>query len=598
MKTNNPSQPSSPYEDQPTQPLGPGESFGPAFNPGSDDDFMPTGAAFPPGSTQPTLAQDDTDAWLRQTGPMPGVNSAPASQTARIAGTSARQNSAPPHWKAKRGGPRVSRRTLLVGAGIAGLGVAAAATGVGLHAIFSNHSESAAPAGNQQIAHLLRRAGFGAAPGELETYSALGITGAVERLINFQNIPNTDMDQRIAAANFNFSKIQDTLNWWLTRMTYTTHPLEEKMTLFWHGLLTSSFRKVGGQRGYPLIKQNNDFLRQNIFSRFDDILAGITINPAMLIWLDGNGSRVGGANENFAREEMELFSLGVGNYTQTDIEQSARALTGWRVNPNTGQAVFIPRAHDNGQKTFLGQTGNFDYKDIARIICAQPAAPTFLATRLWRFFAYANPSASDIQPLVDAYHNNNHSVGAMMHALLTSPAFYSSQAYRARIKSPVEFVAGVFRNLGLGGIEQSKGTILGTLEVMGLLPYDPPNVAGWPGDQVSDNWINTGAWMTRVNAVNALVEYMSKSPTFIQRVQADIQHQQINTSDTFVGYVLTQLIDGQIDSARRQMLIDYVNSNNASGGEGITLVGGKSLSGDSVRGLYYLVLSMPEYQLD
>src|SRR5579859_4240642 len=352
MKTSDPSQPSSPYEDQPTQPLGPGESFGPAFDAESDADLMPIGAALPPDSTQPTLGQGNTDAWLRQTGPMPGVNSAGASQTARIAGTSARQNSNPPHWKAKRGGPLVSRRTLLVGAGIAGLGVAAAATGVGLHSIFSSQNKNAvAPAGNQQIAHLLRRAGFGAAPGELETYSALGINGAVDRLLNYQNIPNTDMDQRIAAANFNFGKIQDTLNWWLARMTYSTHPLEEKMTLFWHGLLTSSFRKVGGQRGFPFIKQNNDFLRQNAFGRFDDILAGITIDPAMLIWLDGNGSRTGAPNENFAREEMELFSLGIGNYTQTDIEQSARALTGWRISPLTGKAVLIPRLHDTGQKT-------------------------------------------------------------------------------------------------------------------------------------------------------------------------------------------------------------------------------------------------------
>ncbi len=547
---------------------------------------------------QPThvLNSGDSDSWLRQTGPTQISNS----QGSAYGGSVSQYNGATSPPPRRRGGPRVSRRALLVGAGIAGVATVAVAAGVEIHNLTTSSSQSAisGPLGsNQQIAHLLRRAGFGAAPGDIATYSALGINGAVDRLMNFQNIPNTVLDQRIAAANFDFSKIQNTLSWWLARMTYTTHPLEEKMTLFWHGLFTSSFRKVGGQRGYPFIKINNDFLRQNIFARFDDILAGVTIDPAMLIWLDGNGSRVGAPNENFAREEMELFTMGVGNYTQNDVEESARALTGWRVSPLLGQAVFVPRLHDNGQKTFLGQTGNFDYKDIARIICAQEVTPKFLATRLWRFFAYVNPSAADIQPLIDAYHNNDHSVGAMMRALLTSSAFYSAQAYRARIKSPIEFVVGAFRNLGLSGIEQ-KGGVLNALELMGEGLYDPPNVAGWPGDQSSDNWMNTGAWMTRVNAINTLVDYMNNSPDFMQRLQGDIQKLKISTPDAFVDYVLAQLIDGQIDSMRREMLIDYLNNDNTGMGRGVTLVGGKSLSGTSVRGLYYLVMSMPEYQLN
>jgi uncharacterized protein (DUF1800 family) len=543
--------------------------------------------------------QSQTDEWLRQTGP----TQTPDSQAVSAYGGSLMHNganSAPPRWQAPKrgGGPRVSRRALLVGAGIAGVATVAVAAGVTIHDLSSSsHSGPSGPlANNQQIAHLLRRAGFGAAPGDIATYGALGISGAVDRLINFQNIPNTTMDQRIAAANFDFTNVQDILRWWLARMTYSAHPLEEKMTLFWHGLLTSSFRKVGGKRGFQFIKQNNDFLRANVFARFDDILAGITVDPAMLIWLDGNGSRAGSPNENFAREEMELFTMGIGNYTQSDIEQSARALTGWRVNFLTGQAVFAPRLHDNSQKTFLGQTGNFDYKDIARIICAQDATPKFLATRLWRFFAYQNPSATDIQPLVDAYHNNNHSVGAMVKAMLTSSAFYSAQAYRARIKSPIEFVVGAFRNLGLIGIEQ-RNNVLAALEVMGEAPYDPPNVAGWPGDQSSGNWINTGAWMTRVNAINTLVLYMNNSPDFMQRLQSDIQKQQIGSPDAFVDYVLTALIDAQIDSERRQMLIDYLNSGETGGGNGVTLTGGKQLPGASVRGLYYLVMSMPEYQL-
>jgi uncharacterized protein (DUF1800 family) len=545
------------FDDFPTQPLGPGERV----------------------EVERTAVASD--------GGVPVSPSAGNDSKSRSTNWSGRQ---------KHRGPHISRRTLLVGAGLAGAATVAVAAGVGIHNLTSPSLATGSLAANQQIAHLLRRAGFGVAPGELETYSALGLTGAVDRLLNFQHIPNTVMDQYIAAATFDFTVAQDILNWWLARMTYSAHPLEEKMTLFWHGLLTSSFRKVGGKRGFGLIKQNNDFLRQNAFARFDDILAGITIDPAMLIWLDGNNSRAGDPNENFAREEMELFTMGIGNYTQTDIEQSARALTGWRVNPLTGKATLIPRFHDDTEKTFLGQTGNFDYKDIARIICAQAITPVFLATRLWRFFAYQDPSIADIQPLVDAYHNHDHSVEAMMRAMLTSSAFYSSKAYRARIKSPIEFVVGAFRNLGLSGFEKNRN-VLGALEVMGQAPYDPPNVAGWPGDQASGNWINTGAWMTRVNAINTLVVSMNRSPDFMQRLQADIQKQHISSSGAFVDYVAVQLIDSQIDSTRRQMLIDYLAADDNAGGKGVTLVGGNALSGASVRGLYYLVMSMPEYQL-
>ncbi len=506
-----------------------------------------------------------------------------------------------PAARKRRGGPRVSRRTLLVGAGVAGLASVAVAAGFTVHNLTASHNATQIGS-DQQIAHLLRRAGFGAGPGDVASYGALGLSGAVDRLLNFQKISNADLDQRIASANFDYSTVVDIQLWWLTRMLYSAHPLEEKMTLFWAGLLTSSFSKVGGKKGYPLIKQQNDFLRQNAFGRFDDLLAGITIDPAMLFWLDGNHSLKGAPNENFAREEMELFSMGVGNYTQTDIEQSARALTGWVVDFQTGKAVFRPQFHDTGNKTFLGQTGNFDYKDIARIICTQAVTPKFLATRLWRFFAYETPSAADIQPLVDAWHSSNHNIGAMMKAMLNSPAFYSPQAYRARIKSPAEFVVGGLRNLGLNVPAQGKQgarTLVGALDIMGQTLFDPPNVAGWPGDQVSANWLNTGAWMTRVNVINALVEYMSASPDFVQRVQADIQKQHIDTADKFVAYVLNQLIDGQIDSPRRQMLVDYVNSSPAgSGSDSLALAGGKRLSGESVRGLYYLVMSMPEYQLN
>ena len=593
MQTNNPLMNDQPPDERPTRPLGLGDSFGAGITPENTVDSLPTQPYQTPGAAPvddklPWEQRDDA-LWLRQT----QANQPVASSTAN----GVQMNGAPP--RRKRGkGPNVSRRALLVGAGVAGLASVAVAAGFTVHNLLTSNAPSAGQSDTEKFAHLLRRAGFGAAPGDIATYSALGTNGAVDRLLNFQSISNDDLDKRIAAANFDYTVFANIQTWWLTRMLYSAHPLEEKMTLFWHGLLTSSATKVGGKRGFPLLKQQNDFLRQNAFGRFDDLLSGITIDPAMLFWLDGNRSLKGSPNENFAREEMELFTMGVGNYTQTDIEQSARALTGWVINPQTGKAVFRPQFHDDGSKTFLGQTGNFDYKDIARIICSQAVTPRFLSRRIWSFFAYENPSDADIQPLVDAWHNSNHNIKAMMQALLTSPAFYSTKAYRSRVKSPAEFIVGGFRNLGLGGIEQAGQKLLAAMSIMGQTLYEPPNVAGWPGDQVSANWVNTGAWMTRVNTINALVDYMSGSPDFNKQLQADIQKQQIDSGDKLVTYVLTQLIDGQIDSPRRQMLVDYVNGSSAGGSDRLTLSGGKVISGNSVRGLYYLIMSMPEYQLD
>ena len=598
MQTDNRSMNDQPPGERPTRPLGSGEAFGSEMTPENTVDSLPTAPYQAPG-TAPAYSQvpwdgsDDATLVLQ-----PQAGQPVGSGAASSALNGGQKNNTTPRRK-RSGGPRVSRRTLMVGAGVVGLASVAVAAGFTVHNLTASHEANAGQVGDtQKFAHLLRRAGFGAGPGDVATYSALGINGAVDRLLNFDKISNAALDQRITAANFDYSNFADIQTWWLTRMLYSAHPLEEKMTLFWHGLLTSSVTKVGGKKGYPLLKQQNDFLRQNAFGRFDDLLAGITIDPAMLIWLDGNRSVKGSPNENFAREEMELFSMGVGNYTQTDIEQSARALTGWVINPTTGQAVLRPQFHDNSSKTFLGQTGNFDYKDIARIICAQAVTPKFLSARLWRFFAYENPSAADIQPLVDAWHKSNHSIKAMMQALLTSPAFYSTKAYRSRVKSPAEFIVGGFRNLGLGGIEQAGKKLLAAMNIMGQTLYDPPNVAGWPGDQVSANWVNTGAWMTRVNTINALVDYMSASPDFNKQLQADIQKQKIDSADKLITYVLTQLIDGQIDSPRRQMLVDYVNGSSAGGTDRLTLYGGKTISGNSVRGLYYLIMSMPEYQLN
>src|SRR5579875_2788780 len=342
---------------------------------------------------------------------------------------------------------RFNRRQLLAGLAMAGVGAVLSACQFDQRAAAQPLSEQA------QFAHLLRRAGFGAAPSELATYQQLGGNGAVNRLINYQPISNQELEDRLTALKLDLTKASGIQRWWVVRMVETARPLEEKMTLFWHGLLTSALSKVG--RPEPMYVQNQ-FLRQNALGRFPDILKGISKDPAMMLWLDLGANRKGHPNENYARELMELFSLGIGHYTEQDVRESARAFTGWVVRRQRAgggavafESVFNPRLHDDGEKTFLGQTGRFGGDDIIDIIVRQPASAQFIARKLFSFFAYPDPDDEVLAPLVAAYTASGYSIRALVRAILTSDAFYAPAAYRALIKSPAELVAGTARLLGI-----------------------------------------------------------------------------------------------------------------------------------------------------
>jgi uncharacterized protein (DUF1800 family) len=302
---------------------------------------------------------------------------------------------------------------------------------------------------------------------------------------------------------------------------------------------------------------------------------------------------------------MELFTLGIGNYTQNDVVAAARALTGWVVRSNTG--VFVPTRHDAGTKTFLGQTGPLGVDDVVRIVCAHPATARHLAWRLWTFFAYENPSEADLQPLVDAYTSQQHSIAAVMRALLTSPAFTSGRAYRARIKSPVEFVVGAIRALELpteaAGLPQA-------LRLMGQILFAPPNVSGWDGDKVSSTWMSTQAWMTRVNFVNQLLAAASGTPgghsasaastASSSGLQGAITARQIRSPQALVSYFVEVLLDNQLGADRVTAVTGFLTAAaaQAAGGPTIPLYGGSSVPAAAVRGVLYLLMGMPEYQVN
>lgn len=485
-------------------------------------------------------------------------------------------------------------------AAIGGAGVAAAIGGVALeqwiqHGGVANLFKGPM-ASSTQIGHLLRRAGFGATPDELAMYGKLGFNGAVDRLLYYQQVSDDNMENRLKALNINLNSPIDQQRWWLLRMAWTQRPLLEKMTLFWHGVLTSSFHKIGGPRAYMRMIIQNQFLRSHAFDTFDNILLGITSDPAMLFYLDLTKSRKNAPNENYARELMELFTLGLGHYTQRDVSESAAALTGWHVRGLTSQ--YYPQDHNDLVKTYLGHTGNLDYKDVIHILANHPATPWFISRKLFTFFVYENPSTDDLKPLVDTYVQSGHNIGAVMRTLLLSPHFSSAKAYRSRIKSPVEFTVGAYRALGVNG----NGTGLPAITtLMGQTLFDPPNVAGWPGDKVSALWLNSGTWMTRLNYIDLLLargtaaRSGSTAPVDLQNV---VNTHQLNSPEQFVDHFSSFLVDGNLDSDRRAQLLDYFTApGGRSGGTPITLTGGKRYPLGRVRGTMYLMMASPEYQL-
>ena len=346
---------------------------------------------------------------------------------------------------------------------------------------------------SSSIPHLLRRAGFGADPDELAMYERMGFDTVVNHLVNYQTIDNSMVAARpyivLSYKNSQYDDLDTIQWWWLNRMVNTQRPLEEKMTLFWHNHFATAFSKVDNPY---LMYVQNEFLRKNALGNFKDLLLGITSDPAMLIWLDGNYSSKGNPNENYAREVMEVFSTGRGPYTEDDVKAGARAFTGYRVNDD-GTSGFDEDDHDAGKKTFLGQTGYFGPEDIINILVPHPATASNLATELFSYFAYPFPSDETVGKLAQVYLDSKYSIRALVEAIFKSDEFRSTDAYLAQVKSPVEFVATALRSTRA---TTDQGSTLDSLSYMGQTLLDPPTVFGWPSGM---GWIDSASIFERYN---------------------------------------------------------------------------------------------------
>ncbi len=370
--------------------------------------------------------------------------------------------------------------------------------------------------------HLLNRAGFGVPRERLDRLAGLDVGTAVRELVyyetQFESVKKPDLvidnpsrrelnelygdadeEERRKIRNDRRKEERKSMGrlkgWWIHRMMTTKRPLQEKLALFWHGHFATSAQKVQE----PLLNwQVNDIARRNASANFKTLAIEMGQSPAMLRYLDNNRSTKRKPNENWARELMELFTMGVGNYSEADIKNSARAFTGWTCDHETFQ--YREDQHDFGSKTFMGQKGDFDGWDIYDIIFEQPATAEYIASELWTYFVYENPEPEIVMELAETLRKNDYEMKPMLELMFASNAFYSDKAVGTQIKSPAQLIVQMCSDLG---VEQPPYTSVNTaMRQLGQELFYPPNVKGWDGGRA---WINANALLYRYNLPGMLI---------------------------------------------------------------------------------------------
>jgi uncharacterized protein (DUF1800 family) len=403
-----------------------------------------------------------------------------------------------------------------------------------------------------RISLLLRRAGFAAGPADLDHYFKLGWEATLQELLYPERV-DEDLDAlltRLQGGLLDLQNIEDVQTWWLYRMVQTRRPLLEKLTLFWHGHFAVANYKVAN----PLLMHRHiALLRANSLGRFDDLLLAVSKDPAMLIWLDGASNHRNAPNENYGRELLELYTLGIGNYDEDDVLAAARAFTGWNLRNN--EFFFDDNQHDAGDKTFMGRSGAFDGGDILTIVANDPATAQRITEKLFTFFAYPKPEPDVLAPLVDIYQKSGHDIRVLVEAILRSDALYSDRSQFEHIKSPVEYAVGSVRLLGANVRERELVAVLRTL---GQEILNPPNVAGWPG---GGYWINPTTLLARFNFAARLATARGQPGDGAELILGDLLgSSNFSEAGGVVDRVLVMAGGLEVSPETHQALVDYVQS--------------------------------------
>jgi len=483
-------------------------------------------------------------------------------------------------------------------------------------------------AGTQQIEHLLRRAGFGARPDELASYGDMSYVQAVDALLNYDDLAD-DVDSFIGKAGYvgtttrgQFSpnsNITDARQRWLFRMVHTDRPLQEKMTLFWHNHFATGYTKIAGTLGategtrYMAAKASEDpgkvrgqieMLRDNALGNFRDILVNIAKDAAMLVWLDGRTNTKAKPQENFAREIMELFTVGVGHYTEPDVYAGARVFTGWNLqrpgtatdgsqhyefiynagqHETTGKTFSFP-IYSDGNKTIPARSaagGMQDGLDLINALAANPNTGRYLAGKLWRFFVseVRDPDPAFVDHIAAVYQQNQYEMKPVMREVFLSTQFRDSASYWARYSWPVEFVIRALKDVGWSGF--SVDTALTPLSNMSQVLFDPPDVAGW---DAGTTWFTTGGMLARMNFASTLASNQKFN------LATRVKNAGVSRSpDAMLSYFLDQLATAPLDTGVPAELSNYLRATGAWTGSDAQLQAKSS-------GLVHLLAGAPEYQ--
>jgi uncharacterized protein (DUF1800 family) len=474
-------------------------------------------------------------------------------------------------------------------------------------------------------AHLLNRAGFGGSPADIVALVRMGPEAAVAHLVDYEQVedptpappwakPDPERAARLRAARrsgpderrrvigedqrLQRQRMMELRHWWLRRMRAGPRPLQEKMALFWHGHFATGFRKVTD--AYLMWRQNETF-RVHATGNWRELVTAATQEPAMLIYLDQAQSRRGKPNENLARELMELFTLGEGHYTEQDVLEAARALTGWSLDKTRQQFQWRPRLHDDGEKELLGKRGRFDGEDLVRLIVEQPQSARYLTAKLWTWFAGTRPSPEVNEALASAFRESDGNLKELLRLMFLSTAFYEPEYRQAQVKSPVIWLVAACRQLELPLPPPLLATRI--IASLGQDLFLPPSVKGWDEGL---SWISTGHLQTRYQLAGPLVrgerealrkivltlpadsmtgtgsKPLPKLPAV--RVKALFTADQLADRMKLLAAVEQRLLQGQLQKTRREALVRNLEERGA-------------VDADGVRELITGVMMTPEYQL-
>ena len=462
------------------------------------------------------------------------------------------------------------------------------------------------------MAHLMRRAGFGATRDELEALDARGYEATVEQLLHPETSPNSTLEDEDLVRRYHVDQnslliLDSAPAYWIYRMVNTSRPLEEKIALFWHGLFATGYTKLNQPR---VILSQIDMFRRRGLDSFRDLLVEISKDPAMIFWLDNKDNHKDAVNENYGREILELFTMGVGNYTEDDVRQSSRAFTGWNIHNSDFHAVrtnqdsvwpygridwqyeYRPEDHDNGEKQFLGQVGDHNGEDVIDIICRHPATARFIARHLYNFFVADEPQVPAwdtvpprdphaIETLAQAFVESDYNIRATLRVLFNS-AFFKASTF-AKVKSPVEMVAGTAR--AAGGFEfPDVVDIQLALQPaqMGQQVLDPPSVEGW---HTGVEWVNTASLVKRVNF--AVGQFSDTTKPGVNSMIDRIASSNGNLSpDDLVESCLDILGPMSVSEKSRDELIQQAADGN----------GGQTTE-NRIRAMLQMIVSTREYQM-